>query len=309
MRGVHGGPYQPAEEAQIIGYIAEWFNSFHIYGFTLISGYIFYFIKYEKGGYQKYLPFLGNKAKRLLVPYVFIAAVWVVPIHVYFYGATELVSKYVLGTAPSQLWFLLMLFWVFAIFWLISDIANRKPLLGGVFVCALYCAGMFAPTIYCLNRGLQYLLFFYIGFLIRKMDLGNKILYKIPSLVYLVVDVALFIFAEVISGYEGAILKLLSLGCGVLLHIIGAVAAFVLLQRFVNRFCKENKVINFFSQHSMVIYLVHQQFIYFSIGWFNGVVPPVVLVLINFVFSLLVSTAFAGVMSKTKVTRFFVGSK
>ncbi len=31
-------------------YIAKWFNTFHIYGFTLISGYIFYYIKYEGGG-------------------------------------------------------------------------------------------------------------------------------------------------------------------------------------------------------------------------------------------------------------------
>lgn len=33
-----------------IDIFANWLNSFHIYGFTLISGYIFYHIKYEGGG-------------------------------------------------------------------------------------------------------------------------------------------------------------------------------------------------------------------------------------------------------------------
>ncbi len=202
-----------------------------------------------------------------------------------------------------------MLFWVFAIFWLISNIANKKPLLGVDIVCIAYCVGMFAPNYFCFSRGLQYLLFFYIGFMLRKLNLGNKVLYKIPSIVYLVVDIGLFVICELLGGYESILIKVLSLGCNVFLHIVGAVSAFVLLQRFVNRFVQGNKVINFFSKHSMVIYLVHQQLIYFSISWFNGVVPPVTLALINFVFSLAMSTVFSVLMHKTAVTRFLVGSK
>lgn len=224
-------------------------NSWHIYAFTLKSGYIFYYIKYEKGGYQKYLSFLGNKSLRLLVPYVFIAAVWVVPINAWLMPDESIIQMFVLGSAPRQLWFLLMLFWVFAIFWLISNIANRKPLLGCVIVCIAYCVGFFAPNYFCFSRGLQYLLFFYIGFMIRKCDLGNKILYRIPSIVYLVVDIGLFVICELLGGYEGIVLKVLSLGCTVLLYMIGAVSAFVLLQRLVNRFLQGSKVIDFFGKH------------------------------------------------------------
>ncbi len=303
------GPYQSAEESKFFCYIAKLLNSFHIYGFTLISGYIFYYIKYEAGGYQKYLPFLKNKSKRLLVPYIFFAILWVVPIDSYFWGTKGLISKYIFGTSPSQLWFLLMLFWAFAIFWLISNIVNKKPLLGGLIVCIAYCAGLFAPNYFCFSIGLQYLLFFYIGFIMRKCDLGNKVLYKIPSIVCLVVSVGLFVICEVLAGYEDLTIKVISLGCNVLLHIIGAVSAFVLLQRFVNRFLEGNKIIDFFGKHSMVIYLIHQQLVYFSIGWFNGVVPPVILVLINFVFSLTLSTIFSVLMHKTKITRFMIGAK
>ena len=55
--------------------LSRYLNTVHIREFALVSGYIFYYIKYEKGGYQKFTSFIANKAKRLLIPYVF--AQWV----------------------------------------------------------------------------------------------------------------------------------------------------------------------------------------------------------------------------------------
>lgn len=57
------GPFQPAAEVHALAPIVAWLNSFHIYAFTLISGYIFYYIKYEKGGYQEYRSFFGEQGK------------------------------------------------------------------------------------------------------------------------------------------------------------------------------------------------------------------------------------------------------
>ncbi len=148
-----------------------------------------------------------------------------------------------------------------------------------------------------------------LGFVIRKCDLGNKVLYKIPSDVYLVLDIGLFALCEILDAYQQTMFKFFSLGCSVLLHSVGAVSAFVILQKMVNRFLKENRVIDFFGKHSMVIYLVHQQMIYFTIGWFNEIVSSVTLVAINFVFTVLVSTVFSMLMHKTKISRFLIGSK
>lgn len=44
------GPYEPATESPVLGVMAEWLGTFHIYGFALISGYIFYYIKFNGGG-------------------------------------------------------------------------------------------------------------------------------------------------------------------------------------------------------------------------------------------------------------------
>ena len=75
----------PAVIVKTLIVFADWLNTFHIYCFTLISGYIFYHIKYDKGGYNKYIPFLLNKVKRLLVPFAFVAVVWVIPITLFFF--------------------------------------------------------------------------------------------------------------------------------------------------------------------------------------------------------------------------------
>lgn len=112
-----------------------------------------------------------------------------------------------------------------------------------------------------------------------------------------------------IGGFDGILFKGMFLGCGILLHIVGAIGAFVILQRFVKRFLQGNKVIDFLGKHSMVVYLFHQQLIYFSIGRFNGVVPPIVLALINFAFSLSISIVISVLMHKTKITKVLVGSK
>lgn len=89
--------------------LSEWLNSFHIYGFTFVSGYIFFALRYEFGKYQKFSEFIISKAKRLLIPYVFTAIIWVIPISTYFfnYGITDIIAKYVFAVSPGQLWFYL----------------------------------------------------------------------------------------------------------------------------------------------------------------------------------------------------------
>lgn len=202
-----------------------------------------------------------------------------------------------------------MLFWVFLIFWLLSDIVYRKPLFGGAIAGVLYCIGLFMPGIYCFNSGLTYLLFFYIGFIIRKFDAISKVLYRIPSVVYLVIDISLFTVCGTIGELDSIFFKVINLGCTLILHIVGAIGAFVILQRFVARFLQRSRAIDFLGEHSMTVYLLHQQLIYFSTGLFNGVVPPIALVLFNFGFSLSISTVISVLLHKTKITKMLIGSK
>lgn len=106
----------PAVSAPRIGLFAKWLNSFHIYAFVFVSGYLFFYLKEEQGRYKSFSKFITKKARRLIIPYVFVSLLWVVPFHVAFFGIVspyEMGMKFGLATAPSQLWFLWMLFFVF----------------------------------------------------------------------------------------------------------------------------------------------------------------------------------------------------
>ena len=55
------GPYEPAKQSPVLGILAEWLDTFHIYGFALISGYIFYYIKFNGGGIKDISRSLATK--------------------------------------------------------------------------------------------------------------------------------------------------------------------------------------------------------------------------------------------------------
>ena len=44
-------------EADALGVFSSWLNSFHVYDFTLVSGYIFSFLKWENNKYIEFKPF------------------------------------------------------------------------------------------------------------------------------------------------------------------------------------------------------------------------------------------------------------
>lgn len=155
--------------------LATWLNSFHIYGFVLISGYLFAF-KVRGGGYPDYSAFLKNKAKRLLIPYLFVAAVWLIPISIAMYGPdwNRLMDNYVLCKSPEQLWFLWMLFWVFALVWPVRNTVMAHPALGWAFALALYLVGImgqrYLPNVFQIWTACQCMLFFLVGMRLRTSE-------------------------------------------------------------------------------------------------------------------------------------------
>lgn len=182
-------------KSKALSIIAVWLNTFHIYGFTLVSGYIFQYLKYEKGKYQKFFPFIANKAKRLLVPYVFVAIIWVIPISyvLFSYTPKDIILKYVLCTGPSQLWFLWMLFDVFCIVWIISNWLKNDFI--AIFISCIswligYVCGARFSNIFCVWTAFNYLPFFILGMKLREKN--NCLLYKIPAILFVFIQLVLF---------------------------------------------------------------------------------------------------------------------
>lgn len=304
----------PAQSAAPLKAAAEWMNSFHIYAFALVSGYLFYYLKCECGKYSRFLPFIANKAKRLLIPYLFVLAVWVVPIQYAFfrYGLTDFFRRFVLGENPNQLWFLLMLFWVFVIFWLLASFFDKHLFLGVLVALAFYGVGFFAqsalPNILQIPRACLYVPFFYIGFILRKC--GTALVHKIPLAAWLAADILLFIGYRYLSSQRGTIFTVLRLPASLLLYAVGAVLAFTALSKLGTLVSyRSSKIYGFFSSVSMPVYLLHQQLIYLPIYLLNGILNPYGIAAINFVFSLALSLVLSALLMKFKATRFLIGEK
>ena len=142
-------------DSVVLACFSRWLNSFHVYAFAMISGCLFTYLRIEKNKYKRFAPFIISKIKRLLIPFVFVLAIWVIPIGQLFfhYNIQNIVSKFILATAPGQLWFLLMLFWCFVAAWVLKRIIDRSVAFSIVVAFLSYIIGVigvrFLPDYFC----------------------------------------------------------------------------------------------------------------------------------------------------------------
>lgn len=304
----------PALHAPILSFVAKWLDSFHIYAFTLISGYVFYHLQCEnERHYATYGTLVKAKVRRLLVPYTFVSIIWVIPISMIFFHYTikDLMLKYVLAIEPSQLWFLFMLFDVFVLFYPLTSAIKKEPtgylIIGGGYLIGLL-GERYLPNIFQIWTAFRYLAYFGIGFKIRQH--GSSLLRKAPLWFWLLSDLFGFFISQAMAEYDGIIIKLFNFTSRNFINLWGAVALFVILQMVANHLNrKRSKWILGLQRMSMPIYLFHQQIIYFTIRFLNGRVNPVCHMLINFIAAIVLSSAIAGVLLRSKTTRFLIGEK
>jgi hypothetical protein len=116
-------------------------------------------------------------------------------------------------------------------------------------------------------------------------------------------DVVIFTMQTVF--FRDGILEII---IGLCLNVIGAIAAFVVLQQIALHIqWEKNGFFNILSHCTMPMYLFHQQLIYMSISAFNGVVNPYVNALINFGISFGLSFIMSNVFLRFKWTRLMIG--
>ena len=305
---------KPLYGVDSLKWLSGWLNSFHIYAFTLVSGYLYFCLRYEKGKYQQLKGFLVNKIKRLIVPYFFVCIIWVVPITCLFfnYTAGDIFKNYLLATAPSQLWFLWMLFDVFLIVYSMSGVIYKSNVISliislvSIIIGAI--GGKLFPNVFCIWTGFSYVAYFIFGCKIRQY--GSYKLDRLGVFPWFLAHIGLYVVVIYLKSFNGLIFKVSSFALNVILQLIGAVMAFLVLQKLAGYVdWKNNKLIKAFSQISMPIFLLHQQLIYFSIYLFNGHVNPYVNAIINMVFAIVGSAIITKLLYKVRVLRVLMGEK
>lgn len=273
----------PVFQNEYIGYFANWLGTFHVYGFTVISGFIYCYIR-ENEGYSDVKVFIEKKINRLLLPYITVSVLWAIPFSLFFYhnSVIDIVNNFLLGCGPSQLWFLLMLLDVFLIYRIIETFISSHRFIAAILMIVSFIVGYIGPII-CKNyfqifTALHYLPFFYIGYILYHyindiVGYIKKVRIKVFILIA-IVQVAVYAISVYcgfrVESYLCVISKLLYM----LATIIGAVL-YVVILAFIGDKCRCNgKLYKLLCKNNFLMYLLHQQLIYMTIYWLNGRVIP-----------------------------------
>ena len=306
------------EADAVITKFASWLSTFHNYAFVLISGYIYYYIKYENDRYKQFWTFVKKKANRLIVPYFFVLVIWVIPLSCYICDynikSSVFIDKFILGTMPSQLWFLLMLFWVFVFFFVISDYLKEHTFIGVIIVTFLHFVGEMAtrlvPNIYGVFNGLSFMIFFYIGFLFRQYSLMSRIK-KIHIISLLISDIILFALYDLFMDEENIVIKFVHrFGIQLFVSVVGCVLAFILLQMIADKLeFSNNRIFKYCEKRSMGVYLFHQQIVHLCFYSLASSINAYLLIPISFIISFFASALIHDLLYSFQAGRFLIGEK
>lgn len=279
--------------------------------FMSVSGYVFYYSMHKK---PKFIPFIWNKFKRILIPYLIVGALWMTPIRMVMNikgwenGYLENVWKnIILQKNVGHLWYLISLFLIFiTLFGLLWSMEKKKFTISMdilVLVLTLFVSMcekshiIYTPDIISFKRYLLYLFWFYLGYLMDKYserlvfedDYGKrheKVYLGISSLILFLIFFRMeCLDSNCLTYYASA--------------LFGMIAVYSCIP------AKTNKAVSFIEKNSFGIYLFHSPMIYITFTLFLNMNPYIV-VLINVIGLGAISIGLTCLLRKSPLT-FVIG--
>ena len=250
----------------------------------------------------------------MLIPYISISLFWVIPFGFLFYsyGPIDVLYNYVLGESPSQLWFLLMLFNVFVIYDIIVE--RLRGAYQILFIALLFVGGISLgkvfPNVFQILTSMRFILFFYIGCMIRKKhpDLQPDSMLRY-GIIFLLLNIFFFTLLFFDISDNSIVAKGISLIAKNICDVCGTVMAFLLLSYIASKCRWETSFFRTLSIVSFPIYLFHQQIIYVLLWKYQSLLNPYLMCAINLLGSLLISYSISIILMKHGVTKKIIGIK
>lgn len=303
----------PSYSALYLYKIALWTNTFHIQTFTMVSGYLYFYLRNDKCradiSKKKYII---KKTKRLLIPFISTCFLWVIPIATYFYkyDLKTIINKYIFMRQPNQLWFIVMLFVIFVLVEIFYK--NIKfsllRLLFSYFFCVIL--GTILSHLYInffqIDKAILYLFYFYLGgyiyFKNSEIDIKHCCVFGFIAFIF-------YLLMTYINSINNTLVHYFFVLLSPLLSSFQIIAIYYLFTYMIYRtkWINNNKFYKLLEENSFGIYLFHQQIIYFCIIFLNGVVHPIIQVILSFLISLFISLIMSIILKKHKITRFMFG--
>lgn len=286
--------------------------------FVFISGYIYGHQVSKKGEQIVTLrQTLIKKGKRLLIPSIIFSITYLLC-----FGTkeSETLPQIILSILEGRghLWFLPMLFWCFIGIWLISRVKYNTVYIILVLVGLTFCT--FLPLPLRLSNAMYYMLFFYLGYIVKKSNwnINQLINIKTASLL-LVVSLTSFTLLTFINKSGGVnsgdlFIKisshLLSRTLNLLAAMAGCFACFLFANWIV--YVKGIHLSSFWlnlSTYCFGVYLLQQfilQWLYYHSTILNDL-PVNSFPWIGFIVTMIVSILITHLSLKSKIGRFLIG--
>ncbi|WP_028518174.1 acyltransferase family protein [Ruminococcus flavefaciens] len=308
------GLYKSSNSFVFFDYLKDFINIIQMPIFFAVSGFLFAFSVDKK----RFFEIVKDKAYRLLIPYIFFAFLWLLPIRLVVnypgYSGKSLVTIIVkcllYGSDNGHLWYLIALFWIFIFASIIIRFSNKHisdtmlilnfkhneytigRFLFLVFSILLLCVGKIVD-LYYFNSVSQYMICFALGLVIH--DFYSKL-----SKVRFVNKIGIF-----------TVSLLLSIIClckrnGVIHFVLSIITAFLLIIfLFIIVPNKKINTLSYLSSVSFGVYLFHSPLVYISYTYFPDI-HPLFMFFVNFALFGLVSLVLTQLFKKCKL-KFAIG--
>lgn len=287
--------------------------------FIFVSGYIYRFNRIEQGKYENFSMFVLNKFFRLIVPFLSVGILFVIPIRLFvkydgYVGISFsdiVLKKLILGTDSGNLWFLPTLFFIFCIFYLLEKYVKKMHiLLNLTLMLILSIISLKLPAVLFISKIFYYFLFFYFGYAVRSIVNCTDRLVSYKMLLLFGLVSACGIISDFYIGNDNLILKIISTGVILISGMSSILFFYISFSKLDESFkkVKDNLVVKIIDRDSFGIYLFHSPLMYPIFSKVNDfMIPPTVLVLFLFIYSLILSIFLTFIIRKTKVFKFVIG--
>lgn len=281
--------------------------------FVFISGYIYYFLRNNYGKYGDYKTMFKKKSRRLIVPYLILA-----PIYIYFLIDYDSVLSFLsnLWTGTGHLWFLLMMFTMFIVYYNFEKFLQKHYVFSIFLGIGLYLIVLPVNYIHLNPLGLvcKYFIFFQIGNLFNKYSDVVLNYLKGKVLILFLTHLVLFgIYFYAINSFEN---KYVLFGIDQFLLVLSVLALCFIYgflkivtskhEKFVN---KIKPAVSYINHNSYYLYLIHEPLLkVFFTFLFVQQMPAILAIPLAFFLSMGISLFLGSLLMKLKIGRELIGS-
>ncbi|WP_036153544.1 acyltransferase family protein [Maribacter forsetii] len=300
--------YPNSEITQIIG---KYISTISMPLYVFISGVLFSFLRNKLHKYETFQILIKKKTKRLVIPYLFFA-----PIYIYLFIPFKTTNEFLFSffQGAGHLWFLLMIFIVFIIFYLLENIFKKYPIKSFLIItaCFFLFPGLYYLQLDPLAKAFQYMPYFYFGyfFYYNSATIFNYLKNKTPILI-LIHSLVFLLSVWFPSQLSSALYKALFKGYIILpMGLLSVSFIFIIFYNIsIARYNWLNITITNINKTSYYIYILHQPLlIYLYQEGYLKYWSPIAIIITSFTVVFLISLILSNFIMKLKLGRKLIGA-